>query len=53
MNSKTPKTYEKEISITIKLTKEDIERLDMYRKKYGYTREQAVNACVMNTLYNT
>ena len=25
----------------------------MYSKKYGYTREQAVKACVMNMLYNT
>ena len=53
MDSKTPKAYEKEISITIQLTKEDVERLDMYRKWTKYTREQAVKACVMNMLYNT
>ena len=42
-----------EISITIQLTKEDVERLDMYRQWTKYTREQAVKACVTNTLYNT
>ena len=53
MKPETQKVYEKEISITIKLTKEDVERLDMYRKWTKYTREQAVKACVMNMLYNT
>jgi hypothetical protein len=52
MKPETPKAYEKEISITIKLTKEDIERLDMYRQWTKYTREEAVKVCVMNMLYN-